>query len=101
MRRRFGVTLMKAEGNSANAQHHGMLASLRRTVNMWEDRMRTLAGSLLKLRELFDQGRKVDVPTHTAKLAEIKTKVVLTNDLSVKRLVLHKLPHLVGETVRL
>lgn len=49
-----------------------MLAALRSTVNVWEDKKDKFVDALEMLCELLDKYSKVAVPTHSAELARFK-----------------------------
>lgn len=81
------ATLMTAERDNANTWYHEVLATLRRNVKASEDKIYKRPDALEKIRELFNQGRMISVPTHSPVLAKLRTKVTaLTNDLEVKQL---------------
>lgn len=79
-----------------------MLEVLRRIVKGRENKKDEPADIVMKIRELFDQGRKVAVQTCPAKLDRHKAKIAsLRSDLEVKELELHTLPRLVEEAAGL
>lgn len=93
---------MEDERDSASARYSEVYARICRIFKACEVKKDKPADTLVRLRELFDQGYNVAIPKHSAKLAMLWVKVVSwTNGLEVNEFEFQTLPALVDKKARL
>lgn len=81
----ISVSVMTVELDRANAQYCEMFGVSACTAKERSENKYKPTDGFEKLRELFDQGRKVDVPSHPVKLSKRMAEIaLLKNDSDVK-----------------
>lgn len=94
------ATLRTAERDSANAMNHEVFSAQRLNSKQQRDTKEKFTDTHVKLHKLFDEDRKVAVPTQPAVTAKPKAKVTsLTSYVKVEELEIQTLPGLVEGAV--
>lgn len=91
-----------SDRESAFARHPDLLIFIRLVFRTREERKNLIANILLKLRKIFDEGRKVTLQPHVVGWRHLQEWVPpLSKDLKSNSLLLQAMPCVVMETVRL
>lgn len=83
----------------ASASHHELFTFICRVVKAHVERKDKATETLLKLRNFYEDGRKLTMETHVAEWSNLRERVAsLTNDFESENLELQTILGLVSET---